>query len=101
MIVKENINHSNIIINNAKNEWFRKKIEVMAPFVTKIKKWKNKNFQKAVKKFKNDWNYDFNHPLIERHFLFKAVQEVNEQLTKNNKGFLIDFSSTFYEFLKQ
>ena len=78
-----------------------KKIEVIAPFVTKIKKWKNKNFQKAVKKFKNDENYDFNHPLIERHFLFKAVQEVNEHLTKNNKGFLIDFSSRFYEFLKQ
>ena len=54
MIVKENINHSNIIINNAKNERFRKKIEEIATFVTKIKKEKSKNFQKAVKKFKND-----------------------------------------------
>ena len=54
MIVKENINHSNIIINNAKNERFRKKIEEIATFVTKIKKEKSKNFQKAVKKFKSD-----------------------------------------------
>ena len=54
MIVKENINHPNIIINNAKNERFRKKIEEIATFVTKIKKEKSKNFQKAVKKFKND-----------------------------------------------
>ena len=54
MIVKENISHSNIIINNAKNERFRKKIEEIATFVTKIKKEKSKNFQKAVKKFKND-----------------------------------------------
>ena len=79
MIVKENINHSNIIINNAKNERFRKKIEEIATFVTKIKKEKSKNFQKAV----------------------KALQEVNEQLTKNNEGFLIDFSSRFHEFFKQ
>ena len=54
MIVKENINHSNFIINNAKNERFRKKIEEIATFVTKIKKEKSKNFQKAVKKFKSD-----------------------------------------------
>ena len=54
MIAKENINHSNIIINNAKNERFRKKIEEIATFVTKIKKEKSKNFQKAVKKFKSD-----------------------------------------------
>ena len=54
MIVKENINHSNIIINNAKNERFRKKIEEIATFVTKIKKEKSKNIKKAVKKFKND-----------------------------------------------
>ena len=38
---------------------------------------------------------------MERHFLFKAVQEINEQLTKNNEEFFIDFSSKFYEFLKQ
>ena len=54
MIVKENINHSNFIINKEKNERFRKKIEEIATFVTKIKKEKSKNFQKAVKKFKSD-----------------------------------------------
>ena len=54
MIAKENINHSNFIINNAKNERFRKKIEEIATFVTKIKKEKSKSFQKAVKKFKKD-----------------------------------------------
>ena len=54
MIVKENINHSNFIINNAKNERFRKKIEEIATFVTKIKKEKSKSFQKAVKTFKKD-----------------------------------------------
>ena len=78
-----------------------KKIQEIAPFVTKIKKEKSKNFQKAVKKIKNHEKYEFNHPLIERHFLFKSLQEVNEQLTKNNEGFLINFNSRFHEFFKQ
>ena len=78
---KEDIKHSPIIINKLKNEKFREK---------------SKNFQKAVKKFKNNENYEFNHPLIERHFFLKALQEVNEVLTKNNEGFLIDFSRKFH-----
>ena len=76
-----------------------KKIKEIAPPVTKIKEKKSKNFQKAVKKFKNDENYEFNHLLIERHFFFKAFKEVNQILTKNNEGFLIDFSSKFHKFL--
>ena len=39
--------------------------------------------------------------MIERHFLFKAVQEVHEQLKKNKEGFLIDFSSKLHEFFNQ
>ena len=37
--------------------------------------------------------------LIERHILFKAVQEINEELTKNKEGFLIDFSSRLHKSL--
>ena len=36
--------------------------------------------------------------MIERHFLFKALKEVNEELTKNKEGFLIDFSSNLHKF---
>ena len=77
-----------------------KKIKEIAPLVTKIKKKKSKNFQKAVKKFKNDENYEFIHLLIERHLICKALKEVNLILTKNNEGFLIDFSSKFHNFLE-
>ena len=101
MIVKENINHSNIIINNAKIERFRKKQKKQLLLLLKLKKKKVKTFKKQLKNLKTMKKYKFNHPLIERHFLFKALQEVNEQLTKNNEGFLIDFSSRFHEFFKQ
>ena len=39
--------------------------------------------------------------MIKRSFLFKTVQEGNEELTKNNEGFLVDFSSRLHEFFKQ
>ena len=35
--------------------------------------------------------------LIERHFFFKGLQEINKLLTKNNEGFLLDFSGYFYQ----
>ena len=98
---KENNIQPNIIINNAKNDKFREKIKEIAPLATKIKKEESKNFQKLVKKFKNDENYEFNHLLIDKHFFFKALQEVNEILAKNNEGFLIDFSSKFHIFFGQ
>ena len=40
-------------------KYLDKKNKEIAPLVTKIKEEKRKNFQKAVKKFKNDENYEF------------------------------------------
>ena len=80
---------------------FREKIKEIAPLVTKIKEEKNKKLLKVVKKFKNDENYEFNHLLIEEHFFFKALEEVNEISKKHNEGFLIDFSSKFHNFFGQ
>ena len=79
---KEDTKHSNIILNNPENERFREKLKEIAPLIIEIKNKKSKNFQKTVQKFKNDENYEFNHPLIERHFLFKALNK-NILLTKN------------------
>ena len=42
-----------------------------------------------------------NHLLIEEHFFFKALEEVNEISKKYNEGFLIDFSSKFHNFFGQ
>ena len=56
--------------------------------------------KKAVKKFKNDENYEFNHPLIERHFLYTAAQERNKELIKNKEEFLLDFTSRLHKSFK-
>ena len=63
----------------------------------KLEVKKVKIFKKQLKKIKNDENYKFYHPLIERHFLYKAVQEINEESAKNKKGFLLDFTSRLHK----
>ena len=97
MIEKENNKYSSSMINNAKNEKFREKIKNLLSLIFEIKNKKSKDIQKAVKKFKNDKNYTFNHLLIERHFLYKAVEATNKELTKNKEDFLLDFTSRLHK----
>ena len=44
-----------------------------------------------------DYTYEMNDPLLTRHFLFKAIEEVNADLIKNNKLYRVDFG---YEIAK-
>ena len=98
MIEKENNKYWSPIINNAKNEKFREKLKNLPPLIFEIKNKKSKDFQKAVKKL--DENYEFNHPLIERHFLYKALQEINKELTKIKKIFYLILLVDYVKFLK-
>ena len=98
MIEKENNKYWSSIINNAKNEKFREKLKNLPPLIFEIKNKKSKDFQKAVKKL--DENYEFNHPLIERHFLYKALQEINKELTKIKKIFYLILLVDYIKFLK-
>ena len=59
--------------------------KIFYPLSLKLQKKKVKISKKQLKNLQNDENYEFNNILVERHFLFKAPQEVNEQLTKNKK----------------
>ena len=88
------------ITNNAKDEKTREKLKYLFPYVTENRNRKSKDFQKSVKEFKNDENYKFIHPLVERHFLLKAVQKLNEEVLKNNRGSLVDLIDRIYEILE-
>ena len=68
--------------------------------INEIKDKKIKDFEESIKTFKNDENYEFKNLLLERYFFFKAVQEINEELTRNKEGFLVDFTNelrTFFD----
>ena len=68
--------------------------------INEIKDKKIKDFEESVKTFKNDENYEFKNLLLERYFFFKAVQEINEELTRNKEGFFVGFTNelrTFFD----
>ena len=79
-----------ISVKDIANENLKEKFKKILPLIKEISDKKANDFQKSVKKFKNNENYEYKQILIERHFLFRAIQEINEELTKNKEGFLID-----------
>ena len=59
MIEKENNKYQTIIINDTKNENLRGKLKNILPLFTENKNKKSKDFEKAIKKLKNDKDYEF------------------------------------------
>ena len=86
------------ITNNAKDEKTREKLKNILLFVIKNRNKKSRDFQNALKTFKNDENYKFINPLIERNFLFKAVREFNDKVIKDKEGYLVDFTDRIYDY---
>ena len=74
-----------ILIKNIENEKLKQIFKKILPLIKEILDKKANDFQKSVKNFKNDENYEFKHISIERYFLFRAIQEINEELTKNKE----------------
>ena len=65
-------------------------------------KLKISEFEESCRKFQNDKNYKLTNLLLKRHFLIKAVQEVNKELIKKKQIFTADFSyDSYFFFLKQ
>ena len=58
----------------------------------KFKIKKINEFEKSVRNFTNDKNYELTNLLLMRHFLIKAAQEVNKELIKKKKILKVDFS---------
>ena len=89
------------ITNSAKDEKSSKKLKIIVVSVIENRNKKSRDFQKAVKKFKNDENYEFIDPIIEGQFLFKAVQELNEKEIKDREVYLIDFTDRIYDYFNK
>ena len=89
-----------ISVKDIANENLKEKFKKILPLIKEISDKKANDFQKSVKKFKNDENYEFKHILIERHFMFIAIQEINEELRKDKEGFLIDLGDMVRDFFE-
>ena len=60
--------------------------------IDEIKDKKISEFEEPVRKCSNDKNYTLTNLLLKRHFLIKAVQEVNKELIGKKKLFRVYFS---------
>ena len=98
MTERRNNKYLGISVKDIENENLKEKFKKILPLIKEISDKKANDFQKSVKKFKNNENYEYKQILIERHFLFRAIQEINEELTKNKEGFLIDLSDMVRDF---
>ena len=58
----------------------------------KLKIKKIGEFEESFKKYSNNKNYKLTNLLLKRHFLIKAVEEVNKELIEKKKMFRFDFS---------
>ena len=90
MIERKNNKCLHIPVKDIENEKLKEKFKNTSSLIKEISDKKVNDFQKSVKKFKNDENFEIKHNLIERHILFRAISEINEELTKNKEDFLTD-----------
>ena len=76
-------------INTNENDQHRKELESMPDTIKYIRDKKIRAFV-TIFRIAIDYIYKIEDPLLIRHFLFKAVEEVNDDLINNNKPYRID-----------
>ena len=98
MIVKENNKYQPPTpIYDIKDKKLKEKLINILNHIDEIENKKIKDFEESVKKFRNDKNYKLRDFLLKGYFLFKAVNEINEEIIKNKERFLVDFTDKAYD----
>ena len=54
-----------------------------------------------VKKISPYEGNELDNPLLHRHFFFKAIKEINNELSEDNAGFLVDITSDLHALFNQ
>ena len=92
MINTEYVKYPSTSIDDIQDKKLKGKIKCIPTLINEIKDKKISEFEESVRKFNNDKNYKLTKLLLKRHFLIKAVQEVNKELIEKKKIFRVDFS---------
>ena len=77
-----------ISTDDVKDDQFRKELASIPDIIKNIRNKKINDFEKLVRKA-NNINYEIKNPLLIRHFLFKAVEEVNDDLINHIELILV------------
>ena len=92
MINIEYVKYPPTSIDDITDKELKAHLKSIPTLVDEIKDKKISEFEESVRKFSNDKNYKLTKLLLKRHFLIKAVQEVNKELIEKKKIFRVDFS---------
>ena len=85
----------NSLINSIDNKTLRRECEDIGEYVIKILDKRITDLPESLEKSNKHSYHSTNYYLLQKHFLLKAVEDVNNELTRNNAGFIIDVSDVF------
>ena len=87
-------------INALTDNSFKENTDNMIRYITNFVDEKTKDFDEYTYNLQS-LEYKINFPLLHRHFLFKAVIRLNNELLKNDAGFMIDINITTNNFFNE
>ena len=85
-------------INALTDNSFKENTDNMIRYITDFVDEKTKDFDEYTDNLQS-LEYKINFPLFHRHFLLKAIIHFNNELLKNDAGFMIDINITTNNFL--
>ena len=92
MIHTEYVKYPPTSIDDIKDEKLEAYLKSIPTLIDEIKDRNISEFEEPVRTFSNNENYQLTNLLLKRHFLIKAVREVNKELIEKWKIFRVHFS---------
>ena len=92
MINVEYLKYPPTSIDDIGDKKLKAHLKSIPALIDEFKDKKFSEFEESVRKCSNDKNFKLTNLLLKRHFLIKAIQEVNKELIKKKKIFRVDFS---------
>ena len=92
MINVEYLKYPPTSIDDIGDKKLKAHLKSIPALIDEFKDKKFSEFEESVRKCSNDKNFKLTNLLLKRHFLIKAIQEVNKELIKKKKTFRVDFS---------
>lgn len=90
----------NIFINNINTKKLKRKCENIDEYIVEFMNQKSEDLHKSLGKTNKHLRIHTNHQILAQHFLLRAAEDVNIELTKNNAGFITDVFDDLYDYFQ-
>ena len=88
-----NIKQRANLIDSIKNEKLKEQFIDINGYIKKFVDKETRDYCDHVKKISSYKCSELDNPLLHRRFFFKAIKEINNELSEDNAGFLVDITS--------